>query len=443
LPGGAALVAVVAVAAFVRAERPCAAAPLLPQQNTSPAAAPAAASGPLSLSAATTAALSANPLSRSAREQLTQAQARLAQAQAQQRLQVLFSTTGGVSDARVYAPPPARETFGTLVNTLTIPLPFGRRPRLAVAQADALVAAAQAQVEASRLSLAGQVATAYYDVLRKQALLVVAQENQANAARQAGDAQKRFRAGDVPELDVLRTQTPVAAAEAAFYQADTALAAARQTLNGLLGRPLDDAFSVTEAESPPAAMTLAEARERAVKNSPDVRAAEASVRAQEIAQQAVGLWREPIYSLQGSDTRSNDQTGFARLDTIEATITIPLSDGGLARAQVREARSALEQARAQAESARRTTLVTVSTAYLLAQGSLRQVAAARVAREIAQTTYEKTVRGYQAGLFPLTDVLSAQSALAQARVADAQARYDAAAAAATLNNALGNLPQQP
>jgi outer membrane protein TolC len=63
----------------------------------------------------------------------------------------------------------------------------------------------------------------------------------------------------------------------------------------------------------------------------------------------------------------------------------------------------------------------------------RQADAAKVALDIAQTAYDKTVLGYHNGLFPFTDVLSAQTALAQARSAYTQALYDAGAAEATLN----------
>src|SRR5439155_21686540 len=115
----------------------------------------------------------------------------------------------------------------------------------------------------------------------------------------------------------------------------------------------------------------------------------------------------------------------------------PLADGGLGRAQVREAEAGLAQAREQAEAARRQTLATVSSAYLTAESSRQQVAAAQVARDVAQDAYPKTVLGYQAGLFPLTDVLAAQSTLTQAQIAYAQAVYDAAAAVSALQNAVG------
>jgi len=413
--------------------------PAAPDAGPSPTAPPA----PLTLAAATAEALSLNPAATAAQQQFVQAQARRAQADAQRRSQITLDTTGGLSNANVYQPPPTQETFGELDNTITLPRPFGRKPRLALQQADAQVTAAQAQLDASRLALAGQVSAAYYDLLRKQALQKIAEETQASAQRQLSEAEKRVRAGDAPELDVLRAQVPVATAEAALYQAQNTTVVARQTLAGLLNRPLDAPLTVADVTAPAAdtlAFTLDAARAEALKSNPDVRAAEANVRASELARQVAGQAREPTYALQASDIRSGDVTGFSRQDRIQATITIPLSDGGLARAQQKEADAAQAQAKAQAEAARRTTEAAVSASYLNARSGLRQIDAARRAQEIAQTTYDKTGRGYQAGLFPLTDVLNAQSALNQTRIAYTQAIYDAAAAISALNLAVGNLP---
>jgi outer membrane protein len=421
------------------APAPGTAAPVPAISPPGPSPTPGSATPPLTLPSAISTALTVNPTARATTQQLAQAQARLAQAQAQRRFQITLDTTGGGSNADVYQPPPPHETFGTLQNTLTIPIPLFSRPRLAVEQARAELAAAQAQYDSARLSLAQDVSTAYYDLLRKQALLQIAQETLAAAQRQLSEAQRRYNAGDVPQTDVLRAQVPVALAQAGLYQAETAEVVARQTLNSLIGQPLDAAL--VAAEVPPAAITLPftleEARALALQYSPQLRAAAATARADEAALRSARRWREPTLSLQAIDLRSGDKTSFSREDTIQASLTIPLSDGGLGRARTREAQAALEQARAQAEAAQRTTLVTVSSAYLTASSSSRQVDAARVAQEIAQTAYVKTDLGYRNGLFPFTDVLNAQAALTQSRIAYRQALYDAAVAISTLNQAIG------
>ena len=393
---------------------------------------------PMTLEQAVSAALATNPAAQSAAQQLVQAQARLGQAQAQRRFSLTLDSVVSCSSASVIQAPPAHENFHTLQNTLTLPLHLGRRGGFATEQAREQLTAAQAVFRSARLTLAGQAAAAYYDLLRKQALQAVAQTALEQAARALSDAQKRERAGDVAQLDVLQAQVPVASEEAALGKAENDVEIARQTLNDLTGRPLDAPLTIADVTGPPTPFpyTLPQVRALVLEHSADVQAADAAVRADIAGLRAAHLYREPSVSLQAIDIRSNDQTAFSRLDTLQAAVTIPLSDGGLGRQQVREAEAALAQGRAQAESARKTALVGISGAYLTARSARTQRTAALAAQDIAQITYDKTVVGYRNGLFPLINVLNAQNALAQARIAYIQALYDSASAGNTLETAL-------
>lgn len=409
------------------------------------ASAQTAQNGPLTLAQITQMASEASPALSAAQQGVAQAQARVGQAQAARRFQLTFNSTASLSGASVYQPPPTYETFGTLQNTLTVPLPLGRRSRIAVTQAQEQQGAVLAQLDSARLTLAGQAAAAYYDVLRRQALLAVAQQTLAENQRALSDVQKRNGAGDAAQLDVLQAQVPVASALAALDGAENDLAVADETLNSLLGRPLDT--PLTLADISPNALnlpyTLAQAEQFALSRSPDLRAAEATIRADQAAIAAARLYREPFYSLQAIDIRSKDVTSFRSEDTVQAAVTLPLSDGGLGKAQVLEAQAALAGASAQREVIRRTVLAGISAAYLTAQSRRRQIGSARTARDVAQVTYDKTTLGYRNGLFPLLQVLIARTALTQARIAYTQAVYDAAAASTTLSTGFAGAMPAP
>ena len=400
---------------------------------------------PLTLAQITQMAADTSPALSAARQSVAQAQARTQQAQAGKRFQITFNSTASLSAASVYQPPPSQETFGTFQNTLTVPLPLGRRPGFAITQAQEQQGAIEAQLDSARLALAGQAAAAYYDVLRKQALLAVAQQTLTENQRALSDVQKRTQAGDAAQLDVLQAQVPVASAQAALDGAENDLAVADETLNSLLGRSLDNPLLL--ADISPNALTLpytlAQAEQFALSRSPDLRAAEATIRADRAAIAAARLYREPAFSLQAIDIRSKDVTSFRSEDTVQAAVTLPLSDGGLGSAQVQEAQAALAGASAQAEAVRRTVIAGVSAAYLTAQSRRRQIASARTARDIAQITYDKTTLGYRNGLFPLLQVLTARAALTQARIAYTQAVYDAAAASTTLSTAFAGAAPAP
>ncbi len=396
---------------------------------------PAADQTPLTLQQVTALAFQSSPSLSAAQFGVTQASARVSQAQAQKRFQITFNSTASTSNA--HYPTGLSQSFGTYQNTLTVPLPFGSRPGLLVRQAQEQRGAAAAQLDSARLALTGQVAIGYYDILRKQALLSIAQLTLAENTRALADVQKRNGAGDAAQIDVLQAQVPVAAARATLDGAGNDLAVAREILNSLLGRPLDTLLLL--ADVPPNLLalpyTLTQAQAFVLERSPDLRAAEATIRADQAAVSAARLYREPTYAVQAIDIRSKDVTSFLRQDTLQAAITLPLTDGGLGRAQVQEASAALLAAQAQRDAIRRQVLAGVSAAYLTAQSRRRQIESARTAQAIAQITYDKTTLGYREGLFPLLQVLTARAALNQARLAYTQALYDAAAASTALSTA--------
>jgi outer membrane protein len=403
-----------------------------------PVGAQAQAAGGLTLAQVTASALQVSPSVSIAQQTLAQARARLGQAQAGRRYQITFNSVASVSNGSIYQGPPSQETFGSLQNTLTIPLPFNPRLNALQRQAQAQLDAAQSQFAAARLTAAGQAQTAYFDLLKQRALLKTARENAAQAQAALQVAQKRYQDGVAPQLDILKAQVPAATAEAAVTQAESQVAVSSQTLNNLLGQPLDGEPSVADiAASPALTLSLNDARQQAVAASADVRAAQSNIQAAEAGLAAARLTRVPEFALQASDTRSKDVTGFGRLDTAQISVTLPLSDGGLARAQIQEADAVLMSSQTSLIQAKQTAALTAGTAYVTAQGALAQIAPTQTAVEIAQTTLAKTQEGYQAGLNPIIDVLNTQLALNQARIAHARAVYDAAAALATLNRALG------
>jgi outer membrane protein TolC len=400
---------------------------------------PTSEDSPLNLNDAIKLALATNPAIESASQQVNQAKARAGQAQAQKRFQFSFNSTVSGANAKIDQSPSQTENYGTFQNTITAPLPIGARPNLAVLQTQKLLNVAQAQYDSAKRTMTGQVESAYFDALLKQELLKSAQETQNEAQRQLDETQKRNKAGDAPDLDVLRAESPLASAKAALYQAQNALNVSKETLNDLMGNNLDQDLKLPQ-ETPPQTQifyTLDQARILAVQNSPDAHAAEENIKADEAALAYAKLSREPTYSLQVSDTRSNDITSFSRNDAVQLSATIPIGDSGLAGQQIKEAEAALKQAKSQADLARRAALLGASAAYLTAQSNVQQVVATKAALDIAQTAYDKTLQGYQNGLFALTDVLNAQASLASARNAYIQSVYSSALSMKILENAIG------
>jgi len=300
--------------------------------------------------------------------------------------------------------------------------------------------AASAQLAGARITVVNQIITAFYDLLRKQALLRDAQFAQSEAQRQLDEARLRNKAGDVPQLDVLRSEIPVSTAEATVLQADSDVAIAKQALNAALGRSLDTPFTVQNVDTLPDLTTITEAdvRNRAQQRSADVLVARAKISEENAVIASSKLWREPQLNLQAIDIRSGDVTSFYRQDTIQASVTIPLSDSGLAHDQGVEAQATKDQAQQQLTSAQTTAAAAASASYRNAISARLQTDAAKQALDIAQSAYDKVVIGYQNGLFPLTDVLSAQATLISTKTAYTQAFYNAQSSSALLEVLIGS-----
>ncbi len=371
---------------------------------------------------------------------MAQARARVGQAQAQRRFQISFNSSASVANGDVYQPPPTSETFGALQNTITIPLPVGPKLGAQELQAQDLYTASEAQMAAAQVDAAASAQNAYFDLLKQQALLGIAQENENQAQTELDAAKKRYADGAGSQLDILKAQVPLVTAQGSVLQAQNTVQVSQQTLNNQLQRNLDGPLQVEDiSDVPQISVSLDEARRQAVANSADVRAAQANLEAAQAALRAAKLSRSPDLLLQASDARSKDVTSFSRLDTIGISVTVPLSDGGLVREQINEAQAALDAAQTALLQAQQTAELNAGTAFLTAQGALAQVGPTQQAADIAKTTLDKTNEGYLAGLNPIFDVLNAQLALNQARIAHAQALYDAASAVAALNRAMGKV----
>jgi outer membrane protein len=367
------------------------------------------------------------------------AKATVSQTEAARHFQLTFNSTGSYSNATLNQPPPDQESFGTVQNSLTIPLPIGSRSELLASASRYQLVAAEASYQSALLTLDHSVSSAFFDLLRQQALVAASQSDATLADQEDSDTSLRNKAGDVPQLDVLRAEVRSSSAHSELLRQQEALTTARETLNDLVGWPLDTpstAFDDLDLPISPS-YTIGDARMSAIIASPDVFAAENTVLADKEALVAATQYNTPALSLQALDARGGDVTSFSRQDTVQASVTVPLDDGGLEKAQIAAAQASLAQATAQESAARKAVIVAVSTEYVELQSSLSEVQSTQMEQALAQTTYDKTRLGYLNGLYPLTDVLSSESALAQAQTDSIQAVYDAKSASYALSVAVG------
>lgn len=403
-------------------------------------AALASQSGPASQADVVSQALAADPGILSAQQHVREMRSHVLEVLGQRRFQVSLVGTLSGSSGEV-AEPPSYQSFGTVEAGLNVPIPnFGRTDAL-VDQANANLAAAQAQLARARLDVEFRTGQAYFELLRAQEAVSIAQENLDQSSRQADDARKRIDAGDLPPADLLKAEVPVAQNKAALGRAKNALRAARQTLNDLLQRDLNAATAVAPlADAPEANVSARDAVAFALAHSPDVLEARANLDAAQANARFVRRGRDPDLSLQLTHARTNDPTAYSELTTLSLSVTLPLADAGIGRQQSRQADLQTQQSEAALKQAVQRTRLAVEQAVLDVDGDAANLEANGAIEEIARQSLEKARQSYAAGLTTTRDVLDAQLVYSQARVETNSARYDLAIARAHLKQLVGGTP---
>ncbi len=309
-----------------------------------------------------------------------------------------------------------------------------------IEQARAGIASARQSLRATEQDVLVSVIQAYVDVRRDEEVVRIRRSNLEVLERRLEESQSRFEVGDVTQTDVAQSRARRAGAQSDLTSALSVLEASRARYVQVIGRTPEALEAPPPA--PPTPETLQAAIEAGLAANPDylqLAELERSAKAQVDIERSD---RRPQISIVGEVTREYDgRDSDYRADDASASaeLTIPLFDGGYARARVRQARRELDRTRAQRESVRRQVVRDVIAAwndYGAAQGvtasSREQVSANELALEGAREEF-------QAGLRTTLDVLNAQQELLDSRLAVVSAERDAYVAQHALLAAAGRL----
>ena len=311
--------------------------------------------------------------------------------------------------------------------------------------------------------------TIYFNTLRAQHQVDVAQAALNNAERQLQDATNLNAAGVGQRIDVLRAQTQVATAQQNLDAAQNNFAIALTNFNDLVGRPLpapvrlvdppgvairqpvtdfskvgapDPKSSVplTGATGEVGAINIDQALQTANAQRPEVLQAQVNVRVAETGVKLSRAGLEPTFSLSAAGNyypTPSFQFPRQRTGQLTATLNIPLYDGGATRDRVQESKLRTQNAQTSLASTRSDVALDVRQAYLNLATAAQQIGAANSAlqsaigaRQLAQLRYQG-----QVGLY--LEVTDAQAALVQAENNQVDAVYNYLVARAQFQNAVG------
>ena len=310
------------------------------------------------------------------------------------------------------------------------------KSRAALRGASADFAATRFDVEASRMSLAAQVAQDLFDARALAVQLADARETVRIRQDTARVGSIRADRGLGSRADAARFQSDLDTSQAEVVRLEAALAASKRTLLVLLGRGADPLESLTieaRADAPPTLPPTTPGELLA--RRPDVREAEARVRVEAATVVVDRLSLFPKFTLQPGASISKS-TG-ATVDTVSVWslglgAMLPILDRPKLLAELHAEKARGEQAVIAYEH-------TVQRAYGEAENALTAVQADQtrtVALASAETearyAYDAADRGFKAGLTDITALLDAERAWLAARgsltAARAQSSQDTVAA---------------
>jgi len=292
---------------------------------------------------------------------------------------------------------------------------FGAR-RSAVSASAADAQAAASTLANTQVSIAAEVAATYIDLRGQQARLAIARRNLDSQAEILQLTRWRTQAGLATSLEVeqaraaseqTRAQIPVL--ETGIAQALHALAVLTGQAPGALQTTLATASPVPQ---PPADLALGIPAET-LRQRPDVRFAEQRIAAALARVAQADAARYPSFQISGSLglralTLGSLTSGASVASALLAGVSIPLLDGGAARAQVRVQEAALEQARVNYQATVLTALKDVEDALVALRGDGERLARLQDAAEAASNAALMAQQRYASGLIDFQAVLETQ-----------------------------------
>ena len=321
---------------------------------------------------------------------------------------------------------------------------FGaRRSALNASEADAQ--AAQASLAETQVSIAAEVAVTYIDLRGLQARLAIARNNLASQTETQQITDWRVQAGLASSLDLeqaraasAQTSAQIPALETSAAQAQHGLAVLTGQAPGALQAQLTAAGPVPQA---PGALALSLPADT-LRQRPDLRAAEQRISAALARVSQADAARYPGFQISGSLglnalSLGSLTSGGTVASALLASISVPLLDGGAAKAQVRAQEAALEQTRVAYEATVLAALKEVEDALVALQGDRERLTRLQVAADAAGNAELLARQRYASGLIDFRTVLETQRTLLSTQDSVENTRASLSADHVRLYKALG------
>jgi outer membrane protein TolC len=316
---------------------------------------------------------------------------------------------------------------------------FGRRTGL-YHQAGLAVDIAQLQTERAYQTVANDVSTAYYQLLRVQSLERIANESVRRAQEDRDEAVKLAKGGVIEREKVLRAEVALAQAQRAVDVAEQDKAVAISALNLAIGLNVGTATAVVDtSDVPPFTKNLADCLQGAVDGRREFQVVRKTVQIAMEGSRIAHADFAPRIVAGGylNDFQQADPRGHADLGVGFIRLDWGLYEGGRRVAELRVTDARIEEAQAEAESIADTIAFQVNQAYHQLVAARKGIDRSHPAVDQSSETYRLVAARSRQGDATPAELTDAEAALTRAQQDYSNAIYDYLTAIARLDYSMG------
>ncbi len=354
------------------------------------------------------------------------------------------STQGGTADAIVRTEIHGANSPRAAGLTVTQTLYNGQQTANKTRAAESQVSGAREALRFLEQSVLLSAATIYMDYLRDSAIVEVQKSNVRVLEQTLKQTRDRFNVGEVTRTDVAQSEAQLAAGNTQLLAAQATLTTTRANFRRIIGNE-------PEALAPGSPVdrylpgTLPAAVELSLIENPNVTAAMFGIDVNFLQVKVNEGALLPTISLQASVQQSYEQTMTVYRSfgaSAIAQISAPIYQGGAEYSLIRQSKENLAQQRLVLEQTRDQTRANTVTAWGQLVAGKAQVASAQAQVTASEIALNGVREEAKAGQRTTLDVLNAQQALVNARVALVTAQHDRVVASYAVLNSVGRLSPQ-
>jgi len=275
-----------------------------------------------------------------------------------------------------------------------------------------------------------RVVSAYADALyaRDQLRLVEAQRDAFTEQMHVN--QRLFEKGEGTKTDMLEVQARLDLAEAQVIEGRDAIKAAMETLEGVVGMPVDNLVELSEnfRVLPLEPAAFEDWRKVALESNPELKSARETIEVQQQEVRKAYAGHAPRVDVVGTYSRDDSASiSTYQQDTVNRAIgiqvNIPLYSGGQVSAVARQAVATRERARSDLDARTNKVMVELRKAHSIVLSSVAKVDALEKAVASGNLLVKATEQSIKGGVRINLDLLNAQQQLVTSQRDLAQARY--------------------